>query len=89
MELTVPKTFVRFVGNNLHLTDYTRIDEWVQRIKQWLDSGLQELYFFMHQHEEKDSPELCNYVIEQLNLHCETHLRPVQFINNEQGNTLF
>lgn len=79
MELTVPKTFVRFVGNNLHPTDYTRIDEWVQRIKRWLDNGLQQLYFFMHQHDEKDSPELCNYVIEQLNKHCGTKLQPVVF----------
>lgn len=88
MELTVPKTFVRFVGNNLHPTDYSRIDEWVQRIKHWLDHGLQELYFFMHQHDEKDSPELCKYVVEQLNLHCGTRLAPVKFIKDSE-NTLF
>lgn len=88
MELSVPKAFVRFVGNNLHPTDYTRIDEWVHRIKAWVKKGLQELYFFMHQHEEKDSPELCNYVIEQLNKHCQAGLRPVRFVN-EQRNTLF
>jgi uncharacterized protein YecE (DUF72 family) len=88
MELTVPKTFVRFVGNNLHATDYTRIDEWVLRIKHWLDNGLKELYFFMHQHDEKDSPELCNYVIEQLNKHCGTKLQPVRFIR-DNGQTLF
>ncbi len=26
MHLTIPKTFIRFVGNSLHPTDYTRID---------------------------------------------------------------
>lgn len=88
MELTVPKAFVRFVGNHLHPTDYSRIDEWVQRIKQWHTNGLQELYFFMHQHDELDSPELCNYVIEQLNKHCGTQLQPVRFID-QQANTLF
>ena len=87
MELTIPSAFVRFVGNNLHPTDYTRIDEWVGRIRSWFANGLQELYFFMHQHDEKDSPELCNYVIEQLNKHCGTHLLPVKFIGQE--NTLF
>lgn len=87
MELTVPDTFVRFVGNNLHPTDYTRIDEWVERICQWLENGLQNLYFFMHQHDEKDSPELCNYVIEKLNKRCGTGLEPVRFIGQE--NTLF
>ncbi len=80
MELTIPKTFIRFVGNNLHPTDYTRIDEWIQRIKSWLNKGLQEVYFFMHHTDEKNSPELCDYVIEQMNKHCGTTIRRVQFI---------
>jgi len=42
MELTVPRTFIRYVGNSLHPTDYTRIDEWVERMKYWLDNGLKE-----------------------------------------------
>ncbi len=80
MELTIPKAFVRFVGNNLHPTDYTRIDAWVQRIKSWLSKGLQEVYFFMHHTDEKNSPELCDYVIEQMNKYCGTHINRVQFI---------
>src|SRR5665647_1880841 len=32
MHLTIPKAFVRFVGNSLHETDYERCDEWVKRI---------------------------------------------------------
>ncbi|HTA28034.1 MAG TPA: DUF72 domain-containing protein, partial [Bacteroidia bacterium] len=28
MEMTIPKTFIRYVGNSLHPTDYVRIDEW-------------------------------------------------------------
>lgn len=80
MEMTVPKAFIRFVGNNLHASDYTRIDEWVQRIKQWLDTGLQELYFFMHHPEEKFSPELCAYVVQQINKHCGLKLREPAFI---------
>ena len=51
MHLTIPKTFIRYVGNSLHETDYTRSDVWVQRIKYWLDRGLKELYFFMHMHD--------------------------------------
>jgi uncharacterized protein YecE (DUF72 family) len=66
MYLTVPKTFIRYVGNSLHKTDYTRIDEWVKRSKQWLDSGLKELYFFMHMHDEATSPELTVYLADQL-----------------------
>ena len=74
MHLSTPECFIRFVGNGLHPTDYTRIDSWVQRIKQWMDEGLQTCYFFMHQHEELHSPELIKYFIEQMNAHCGTKI---------------
>ena len=67
MNLTTPQAFIRFVGNGLHPTDYTRIDSWVDRIGEWLKAGLERCYFFMHQHDERYSPELCKYLIEQLN----------------------
>jgi uncharacterized protein YecE (DUF72 family) len=67
MRLTTPDAFIRFVGNSLHPTDYKRIDHWVERIMDWDQQGLQNCYFFMHQHEELYSPELCKYLIEQLN----------------------
>ena len=70
MFLTVPRAFIRFVGNSLHDSDYFRCDDWVKRIKLWLDNGLEELYFFMHMHEEAQSPELMTYFINQLNKKC-------------------
>lgn len=80
MRLTTPEAFIRFVGNGLHPTDYARIDDWVQRIKQWIDQGIEKVYFFMHQHEELHSPELCKYLIGQLNRHCGTAIPVPQFI---------
>jgi uncharacterized protein YecE (DUF72 family) len=80
MHLTTPTTFVRFVGNSLHETDYTRIDEWVKRVKKWLDNGLQELYFFMHMHDEAFSPELSLYLAEQLNKKCGLDLIKPRFV---------
>jgi uncharacterized protein YecE (DUF72 family) len=80
MRVTVPATFVRFVGNSLHPSDYTRIDDWVKRIKQWLSHGLKELYFFMHMHDEATSPELSQYLAEQLNKHCGLALRMPLFL---------
>ena len=74
MHLTKPECFIRFVGNGLHPTDYTRIDEWVQRIKLWMAEGLETCYFFMHQHEELHSPELIKYFIEQMNKRCGTSI---------------
>jgi uncharacterized protein YecE (DUF72 family) len=67
MRLTTPDAFIRFVGNSLHASDYKRIDQWVDRIVEWDEQGLQNCYFFMHQHEELYSPELCKYLIERLN----------------------
>ena len=86
MHLSTPEAFIRFVGNALHPTDYSRIDEWVQRIKLWMSEGLETLYFFMHQHDELHSPELIRYFIEQMNKHCGTEIRLPQLVST---NTLF
>jgi uncharacterized protein YecE (DUF72 family) len=87
MRLTTPDAFIRFVGNGLHPSDYARIDEWVQRIKLWMQQGIQKVYFFMHQHEEIHSPELAKYAIHELNKHCHTSIPEPKFIS--QGDVLF
>lgn len=89
MHHTIPKAFVRFVGNSLHPTDYTRIDEWIEKIKYWLDNGLEELYFFMHMHDETYSPELTVYIVDKLNAACNLQLAKPVFINNPTQSTLF
>lgn len=86
MHLSIPKTFIRYVGNSLHPSDYTRIDAWVQRIKYWLDNGLEELYFFMHMHDEATSPELTVYLVDKLNAACGLNLiKPTFFSEQKQG----
>ena len=82
MHLAIPKTFIRFVGNSLHPTDFTRCDAWVQRIKYWLDQGLKELYFFMHMHDEATSPELTVYLTDKLNKECDLNLIKPQFLDS-------
>ena len=84
MHLSMPKTFIRYVGNSLHQTDYTRIDDWVKRIKFWLANGLKELYFFMHMHDEAKSPELTAYLTDELNTKCGLHLEKPMFIKKEK-----
>lgn len=66
MELPVPKTMIRFVGNGRHPTDFARIDEWVLRLKDWLDRGLETVYFFMHQPDEVFTPEMTVYFGEKM-----------------------
>lgn len=86
MRLTTPQAFIRFVGNGLHPTDYTRIDDWVMRIKKWMEEGIETVYFFMHQHEELHSPELSSYLIQQLNERCDLAIRGPKFTEQK---TLF
>jgi len=85
MELPTPHAFIRFVGNSLHPTDYTRIDEWVTRIKQWRDLGLQSVWFFMHQHDERYSPELADYVVEKINKELGLDMMRPKFIDRDKG----
>lgn len=81
MHLTIPKAFIRYVGNSLHKTDYTRCDAWVKRMKYWLDKGMQELYFFMHMHDEATSPELTVYLVDKMNKECGLDLIKPKFID--------
>ena len=81
MRLTTPEAFIRFVGNDLHPTDYTRVDEWIQRIKSWLNAGLSRVYFFMHENTEVYSPVLAKYAVEQFNKHCGTKLTDPVFVD--------
>jgi uncharacterized protein YecE (DUF72 family) len=85
MHLTIPKAFIRYVGNSLHPTDFTRTEVWVERMKYWLDRGLQELYFFMHMHDEASSPELTIHLIDKMNAACGLNLIKLQFISEEKG----
>ncbi|GGG97819.1 hypothetical protein GCM10007415_36620 [Parapedobacter pyrenivorans] len=66
MRLTTPTAFIRYVGAN-HPTDKNRLNDWVDRIREWRDAGLQSLYFFVHQNIEVESPLLSTYFISQLN----------------------
>ncbi len=66
MRLTNSTAFVRYVGAN-HATDYTRLDDWVERLKLWQEQGVKEIDFFIHQNIEKESPLLSAYFIEKLN----------------------
>lgn len=89
MELPIPSAFIRFVGNggNYLSSDKARVDEWVVRIKQWLANGLESVYFFLHQHDEADTPLIADYTIEQFNKHLGSDLSRINFI--QKNNLLF
>ncbi len=66
MRLTTPTAFIRYVGAN-HPSDYNRLDNWIERVGIWMENGLENLYFFVHQNIEKESPLLSAYFINKLN----------------------
>lgn len=82
MELTTPHAFIRFVGNGLHPTDFSRIDNWVERLADWKEQGLNKIYFFLHQHDEKDTPILADYTIKKVNERLGTDLKPPGLIQS-------
>ncbi len=79
MHLTSPQAFVRYVGAN-HPTDYMRLDDWVHRVKQWVAQGIEDIYFFVHQNMEVESPLLSKYFIEKLNKEIGTDLKAPQVL---------
>ncbi len=64
--LTTPYAFVRYVGANIP-SDYDRLDDWLEKIENWIQNGIKEIYFFIHQNTEKESPLLAASFIKNLN----------------------
>jgi uncharacterized protein YecE (DUF72 family) len=82
MGITSPITMIRFVGNGLHATDYSRADEWVQRLKSWVGPGLHEVYLFPHEPDNVLAPQMAAYFLAQINKHIpEASVRGPQLID--------
>jgi uncharacterized protein YecE (DUF72 family) len=82
--LTTPTAIIRFVGNDLHPTDYLRLDEWVERLKTWFEMGLHDVYFFTHEPDNLDAPHLSKYFQEKIDASFPAILRGPKFLNTEQ-----
>ena len=83
MQLTNRTVMVRFVGNNLHPSDYARIDEWVSRLLQWAKAGLEKVYFFTHEPDNLQAPELAAYLVKKLQMIANFETRGPQFFDNQ------
>lgn len=67
MGLCNATAMIRFVGNGLHPTDYSRIDEWVERLAHWQTQKIGQVFFFVHEPDNVQAPELATYLICKLN----------------------
>ena len=61
LRLSTGTVLVRFVGNGLHPTDYTRIRDWAAQLSHWFDAGLREVFFFCHEPDNLLAPELAAF----------------------------
>lgn len=86
--LTCPEVFIRFVGNNLHPSDFLRMNDWITQIGQWMEQGMQKVWFFIHQHDEQYTPELANYACEKMNQELGLNLKVPQFSTVENQGSL-
>ncbi|HEY3876430.1 MAG TPA: DUF72 domain-containing protein, partial [Candidatus Kapabacteria bacterium] len=82
--LAIPEVFIRFEGNELHASDFTRLDAWAKRIKEWIDNGLKTVYFFHHTTTKSLTPEMSNHFIAKMNKLCGLDLKPANIIKQER-----
>lgn len=61
MRLTSRMVLIRFVGNGLHPSDYTRIQQWGEVLATWFSQGLATACFFAHEPDNLLAPELAVY----------------------------
>ncbi len=73
MRLTTPNVFIRYVGANAE-SDYQRLEDWLERLTEWKELGMKNLYFFVHQNLEKASPLLSAHFIQKMNDEWKTNL---------------
>jgi uncharacterized protein YecE (DUF72 family) len=67
MRLSTPSAFVRYVGANDPKSDRSRLDAWVKRLRTWVELGIEDIHFFVHQNHELESPLLAAEFIKKLN----------------------
>lgn len=87
MRLTSNEAFIRYVGAN-HASDYARLDDWIEKLKEWKALGLTNVHFFVHQNLEVESPLLAAYLIKKLNKEFNLNLKIPKEETNSQMSLL-
>lgn len=89
MRICSDSLMIRFVGNGLHPTDYTRVDEWVERFKLYITQGLKKIYFFPHEPDNILAPQLADYLCTKINSQIDISTRGPNRINSTKQLNLF
>ncbi len=58
--VTSSHVMVRLVGNELHSSDFVRLQNWIQRLRSWRDLGLSKPILFLHQPDDIKLPDFAS-----------------------------
>lgn len=75
--VTAPFALVRFIGNSLHPTDFSRLADWAERLKLWREAGVERIFFFVHQPDDLLAPEMAESAIGVFNAALRAGLAPL------------
>jgi uncharacterized protein YecE (DUF72 family) len=67
VSVTSTRTMIRFLGANLHDSDFTRLKDWAKRIVTWNLAGMKEIYFLVHEPYNGNAPIAARKMIELIN----------------------
>lgn len=81
LHTSISSSFVmlRFIGNDLHPSDFSRAEEWAERLNSWSMQGLQRVFYFVHEPEDTKAPEMAQAVIRSLNEGAGAFLDPLKW----------
>lgn len=79
--LSADFSLIRFIGNDLHPSDYTRMVEWAARLKTWSESGLKRIFFFIHEPDDIKTPQMTQLAVKNLIEISGADLQPLHFYN--------
>lgn len=65
MNITSDFLILRWVGNNLHDSDYERLDLWMKNLDKIKKAGVKQFFFFVHEPDDKFCPEVVEYLKER------------------------
>lgn len=77
LSISAPFSMLRFIGNDLHKSDFERSLAWSKKLAEWKEYGLKKFYFMVHEADLALVPEMTDRVIEDLNSHCGAFLTPL------------
>lgn len=87
--LTNKTAFIRFGANDNHPSDFQRLSDWATKCTEWINNGLEELYFFIHTSELQYIPEQINFFIKELNKQNDFKIKPISIKQKSKQVDLF